>query len=294
MSKSKSMITLYTFSVFKVMDTDIEKPNYYAIIPAKVRYDNDLVPLAKLLYSEISALSNKEGHCWASNKYFADLYGVSVTWVSITIKTLQEKKYITCELLEHYKRIIKVDPLKVQLKPPLSRVKGVLSTVKGGVLSTVKDNNTSINKEKIYKKEKQSPVPVDDTPQRDIQPAKQTIVYCSGYKPNICGHCSKCSLLACTDLEIWELSKDLNIWIDSVREKHKQIMEMIDTGEFQKKYKTHKTVYRTLKKWMEIGVERGYYSLMGEMQQMAIQLEHPTEKAKTALALKIAKERGLL
>ena len=44
-----------------------EKPNYYAIIPAEIRYDKKLTPNSKLLYGEITALANKEGYCWAGN-----------------------------------------------------------------------------------------------------------------------------------------------------------------------------------------------------------------------------------
>ena len=63
------------------------KPNYYAIIPANVRYSN-LKPNAKLLYAEITALSNKLGYCYARNGYFAELYGVNKNTVSRWISDL--------------------------------------------------------------------------------------------------------------------------------------------------------------------------------------------------------------
>ncbi len=73
---------------------DDEKPSYYAIIPATVRYDENLVPNAKLLYGEITALSNQKGYCWASNAYFARLYGVTKMTVSVWVSALVESGHI--------------------------------------------------------------------------------------------------------------------------------------------------------------------------------------------------------
>lgn len=75
------------------------KKSYYAIIPANVRYDESLPPNAKLLYGEITALCNAGGYCWASNKYFADLYGVSPITISRWINILVNKGYISSRII---------------------------------------------------------------------------------------------------------------------------------------------------------------------------------------------------
>lgn len=85
------------------------QPNYYAIIPANVRYDKNLSANAKLLYGEITALCNKEGKCWAKNEYFAELYGVSDRTVKTWIKQLKDLGYIETILIykENSKEISK-------------------------------------------------------------------------------------------------------------------------------------------------------------------------------------------
>ena len=75
------------------------KKSYYAIIPAYVRYDKTLTPNAKLLYGEITALCNEKGYCFATNKYFSDLYSVSNTSISKWISQLKDSGYIKIKML---------------------------------------------------------------------------------------------------------------------------------------------------------------------------------------------------
>ena len=78
----------------KRIDNDRMNRNYYAVIPANVRYDKNLIPSAKLLYGEITALCNEKGYCWASNEYFAELYDVSKTSIKKWLKSLEDNRYI--------------------------------------------------------------------------------------------------------------------------------------------------------------------------------------------------------
>ena len=70
------------------------KKNYYAIIPANVRYDKRLSPLTRLIYGEITALTNEKGYCFATNAYFANLYSMSNVSISRCISELKEHNYI--------------------------------------------------------------------------------------------------------------------------------------------------------------------------------------------------------
>lgn len=125
----------------------MEQPNYYAVIPATVRYA-DIPPNAKLLYWEITALCNQEGYCWASNWYFAKLYWVSETSVSLWVKSLVEIWLIKTELIKNNTWTFRKLALSEILIP-------VLKKIKAPVLKNLKANNTSnnntINKRKLIK-----------------------------------------------------------------------------------------------------------------------------------------------
>ena len=121
------------------------KKNYYAIVPANVRYDNNLCANAKLLYGEITALCNEKGYCWASNKYFADLYDVSKISISRWVSLLEKQGYIKVELV--YKNDTKeVESRKIWIVDPFE-----IHTTKNNDNSEIV--NDSVKKEEKYKDE---------------------------------------------------------------------------------------------------------------------------------------------
>ena len=120
-----------------------EKPNYFAVIVAEVRYSKKLTPNAKLLYAEITALAKKDGSCWASNKYFSELYNVSTVTVSRWISSLVDNSFIIRKIV--YKKGTKqIDKRYLQLNQ-----EGINNNDKAPVNKIVKDNNTSINNTSI-------------------------------------------------------------------------------------------------------------------------------------------------
>jgi hypothetical protein len=133
----------------------MSQPNFYAIIPASVRYDETVCSSAKLLYGEISAMCNTEGYCWAENNYFAKLYGVNSVSISRWISQLVKGNYITTELnkAEGNTRKIFIQDASVTLLTkksiPLNKnVKTSKQNCIEGINKNVKsiyDNNTSIN-----------------------------------------------------------------------------------------------------------------------------------------------------
>lgn len=76
----------------------MDNPGYYAVIPATVRYDTTLSANTKLLYGEITSLCNEKGYCYATNNYFADLYGVNKVSISRWIKQLIDQGYIVSKV----------------------------------------------------------------------------------------------------------------------------------------------------------------------------------------------------
>ena len=149
-----------------------DKKSYFAVIPANVRYDDRLSSSEKLLYGEIIALCNEKGYCWASNNYFARLYGVTAQAVSKWVINLEKTGYISIgykykpNTKEIENRIIKMvsinfDEVSTNVSEVSINVSEVSINVDRGYQKKFKENNTSMNnisfsKEKNTKKEKQT------------------------------------------------------------------------------------------------------------------------------------------
>ena len=122
---------------------------YYTILPAEIRLDKRLLPYERLIFSDILALSNTKGYCYATNRYFAKIYSVSVVSVSTWISNLIKYGYISriydykanTKMIERRRLYIKEDFItyKRKLKDPLK------ADFKQGIKGDFKDNNINMN-----------------------------------------------------------------------------------------------------------------------------------------------------
>lgn len=133
----------------------MDKPSYYSILTADVRYDKRLgKPNPRELYSEITALSNKDGYCHASNAYFARIYEISTSTVSRWVSLLEECGYIHREVI-YRKGTKEVQERRLYpISTPMRRNdKGYYQMRVGGISKSEdtpicrndKDNNININ-----------------------------------------------------------------------------------------------------------------------------------------------------
>ena len=131
------------------------KPNYYAIIPANVRYDKDISPNAKLLFGEITSSCNQKGYCWATNEYFSTLYNVSDRTIRTLLKQLQDKNYIKIEIINNTKRIIYIDftTPEENFLPPRKKISGGMEEnfLHNNKINNINEYKKEINLEEIEK-----------------------------------------------------------------------------------------------------------------------------------------------
>ena len=141
---------------------DNKEPSYYSILPAPVRYDKRLSPSSKIFYAEITSLTNKLGFCFASNRYFQNLYKVSMQTINNWLKQLEEFGYIkrhiyrekgSKEILNRYITIFE-KPIQINLNRPIQKILTDNSTSN----SIVNFNNSLKKNKKVKKNERGKPI----------------------------------------------------------------------------------------------------------------------------------------
>ena len=74
-------------------------------MPAEVRYCRELSASAKVFYTEITALADKKGYCFASNGYFSDLYEVAERQIQRWLLELSEMGFCQIEVSGPHRKI---------------------------------------------------------------------------------------------------------------------------------------------------------------------------------------------
>lgn len=96
---------------------NINRPSYFSILTADVRYDKDLSASEKIFYSEITCLCQADGFCYASNSYFSNLYNCDVRTIRNWVSKLANKNYIKVE----YDKITSKRKIYIIIKSEISK-----------------------------------------------------------------------------------------------------------------------------------------------------------------------------
>ena len=74
-------------------------------IPKEVWLSPTLSLMEKVLFVEIQSLDNERG-CYASNRYFAEFFGVSPRQIATYVSSLREKGFVTVSIQNQNERTI--------------------------------------------------------------------------------------------------------------------------------------------------------------------------------------------
>lgn len=140
------------------MNNETNKPTYYSVIPARVKYDEHLSMFSRILYGELGSLSSKHGYCFSTNGYFAKIFGISERTVTRALTELEKHGHIT------FKNRNGVDGVReIHLAPEIPvGDSAVVSTIDKNVEhNNINSNNINISISKDIDTKKEIATPVD-------------------------------------------------------------------------------------------------------------------------------------
>lgn len=126
-------------------------------VPKEIWLNKNLTQQEKMMLVEIDSLEDEEKGCWASNKHFVNIFGITASRASQVIQSLYKKGYIRIDYDMNGKEV-ETRHIRIN-RPPYPEKAGMLKTdigmlkndtevcqfPKGGYVNFLKDNNTYIN-----------------------------------------------------------------------------------------------------------------------------------------------------
>lgn len=79
-------------------------PSYFAIITGPVLDNQELADSAKILYGRVTSLADREGYCWASNRYLAEISRCGERTITRLLTQLEDLGFIETEVLPSDKK----------------------------------------------------------------------------------------------------------------------------------------------------------------------------------------------
>lgn len=98
-------------------------------IPAERWLDRSLNITEKVMLAEIDSLETEDRGCYASNRYFAEFFGLSVSRISHIIAGLKEKGLITVELITEGNQLVE---RRIRLSTPFEKPNTPMLKTQGG------------------------------------------------------------------------------------------------------------------------------------------------------------------
>ena len=205
-----------------------ENPNYYSIITADVRYSKDLSCFEKLLYSDIASLTNKNGYCNASNKYFAKVFNKSVSSITKAVSNLVKHEFLESVLIKDDSNVIIERKLYLVSKITIPIVKnehrGIVKNYDRGIVKNDQYNNTSINT-------------INNEYKKNINTKKRSFI-----------NLSLVGIADCDNVQLEQKEYDKLITDYNAQTVQTQIMQLDSYLEdHPRKYKSH---YKALRSWL--------------------------------------------
>ena len=138
------------------------KIGYYAVIPSTVLFNEKLKSNEKLLYAVITALANKEGYCYASNNYLADLFNSKAHTISNWISHLNKLNFVYVDLIRNNKNEIIQRRIYINDIPYVTKMTYPYTIkMSEGMSQKRQDNNINIKIDRLFnyiiKKESENP-----------------------------------------------------------------------------------------------------------------------------------------